>query len=132
MSSIVTRPVCSGSSGIWILILIGLTTEQLAGAASLVERKQALIQAQKAAEKHDDSLAQAERRRRNRLRFREFRELDAELSELTLPLREKVIGDLEVVQQQMQANAVIQSREISFVLYPEQTLQQLFDKLDFT
>ena len=109
-----------------------LTTEQLAGAASLVERKQALIQAQKAAEKHDDSLAQAERRRRNRLRFREFRELDAELSELTLPLREKVIGDLEVVQQQMQANAVIQSREISFVLYPEQTLQQLFDKLDFT
>ena len=67
-----------------------------------------------------------------RLRFREFRELDAELSELTLPLREKVIGDLEVVQQQMQANAVIQSREISFVLYPEQTLQQLFDKLDFT
>lgn len=109
-----------------------LTIEQLAGAASLVERKQALIQAQKAAEKHDDSLAQAERRRRNRLRFRELRELDAELSELTLPLREKIIGDLEVVQQQMQANAVIQSREISFVLYPEQTLQQLFDKLDFT
>ena len=109
-----------------------LTTEQLTGAASLVERKQALIQAQKAAEKHDDSLAQAERRRRNRLRFRELRELDSELSELTLPLREKIIGDLEVVQQQMQANAVIQSREISFVLYPEQTLQQLFDKLDFT
>lgn len=109
-----------------------LTTEQLAGASSLVERKQALIQAQKAAEKHDDSLAQAERRRLNRLRFRELRELDAELSELTLPLREKINGDLELVQQQMQANAVIQSREISFVLYPEQTLRQLLDKLDFS
>ncbi|MCA9021646.1 MAG: hypothetical protein KDA74_15965, partial [Planctomycetaceae bacterium] len=96
-----------------------------------VERKQALIQAQKTAEKHDDSLAQAERRWLNRLRFRELREIDAELSELTLPLREKINGDMELVQQQMQANAVIQSREISFVLYPEQTLQQLFEKLNF-
>ncbi|MCA9006157.1 MAG: hypothetical protein KDA70_12870, partial [Planctomycetaceae bacterium] len=108
-----------------------LTTEQIADAASLVERKQALIQAQKTAEKHDDSLAQAERRWLNRLRFRELREIDAELSELTQPLREKINGDMELVQQQMQANAVIQSREISFVLYPEQTLQQLFDKLNF-
>ncbi|QDT89232.1 hypothetical protein [Gimesia algae] len=109
-----------------------LTTEQQVEAASLVERKQALIQAQRTAEQHSVSLAQAERRRLNRLRFRELREVDAELSELTLPLREKINGDLELVRQQMQANAVIQSREISFVLYPEQTLRQLFDKLHFS
>lgn len=109
-----------------------LTTEQLQEAAPLVERKQALIHAQQAAEKHDDSVAQTERRRLNRLRFRELREVDTALSGLTLPLREKINGDLELVHQQMQANAVIQSREISFVLYPEQTLRQLFDKLDFS
>lgn len=108
-----------------------LSPEQIRDAAKLVERKQALIRAQQAAEKHDDSLARNERRRLNRLRFRELRELDAELSQLTLPLRERINGDLEQVHQQMQANAVIQSREISFVLYPEQTLRQLFEKLSF-
>ncbi|HAH44502.1 MAG TPA: hypothetical protein DCM07_06520, partial [Planctomycetaceae bacterium] len=72
-----------------------------------------------------------ERRRLNRLRFRELRDLDAELSQLTLSLREKINGDLVQVHQQMQANAVIQSREISFVLYPEQTLRQLLEKLSF-
>lgn len=104
-----------------------LDPEQRQAAAPLLERKQALIREQQAAS--DAELSPAARRRNNRLRFRELREIDAELATLTTKLRSQVEEDLVTIQKQRQANQIIQSRELSFVLYPEETLKSLFDKL---
>ncbi|WP_417397885.1 hypothetical protein [Gimesia chilikensis] len=104
-----------------------LNPEQQKAAAPLLERKQALIQEQEAAP--DEELSPAARRRENRLRFREIREVDAALAELTTQLRSQVEEDLATIQKQRQANQVIQSRELSFVLYPEATLKSLFEQL---
>ncbi|QDV16481.1 hypothetical protein Pan153_11100 [Gimesia panareensis] len=104
-----------------------LNPEQREAAASLLERKEALIREQQAAP--DPELSPAARRRNNRHRFRELREIDAELAEMTTQLRRQVEEDLAAIQKQRQANQVIQSRELSFVLYPEATLKSLFDKL---
>lgn len=107
-----------------------LTSNQMSEAASLLERKQALIREQQAVKADQErSGDQAERRRINRHRFRELRQIDAELAGLTIKLREQINDDLVSVRQQMDANAVIQSREISFVLYPEAVLKALFEKL---
>jgi len=107
-----------------------LTTDQLSEAESLLKQKQALIQDQQAADSGQERVIDtAERRRRNRLRFRELREVDAKLTLLTAKLRDQINEDLTTVRQQMSANSVIQSREMSFVLYPEQVLKELFDKL---
>ncbi|MCH9656178.1 MAG: hypothetical protein K0U86_07555 [Planctomycetes bacterium] len=107
-----------------------LTNDQLSDADSLLKQKKALIQDQQSAETdHDELTDSAERRRRNRHRFRELREVDAKLARLTAKLREQINEDLTTVRQQINANAVIQSREMSFVLYPEPVLKELFDKL---
>jgi len=110
-----------------------LTADQLSEAAPLLERKQALIREQQAAATSDEGklVDKSERRRRNRRRFRELREIDAKLALLTTKLRSQINEDLATVRQQMKANEVIQSREISFVLYPEPVLKELFDKLTF-
>ncbi|MFH1304059.1 MAG: hypothetical protein ABIK07_23640, partial [Planctomycetota bacterium] len=100
--------------------------------APLLQRKQTLIREQHAASSDQSKLIdQMERRRHNRQRFRELRNLDAKLALLTSKLRGQINEDLDTVRQQMKANAVIQSREISFVLYPERVLKELFDKLTF-
>lgn len=106
-----------------------LTPQQLEEAAPLLERKQALIRAQQATA--DQTQSPAVRKRTNRQRFRELREVDSELAQLTVRLRQQVQEDLAIVQEQRQANQVIQSRELSFVLYPEETLKSLFEKLTF-
>ncbi len=109
-----------------------LTADQRSKAAPLLQRKQTLIREQEAASSDQGKLIdQAERRRHNRQRFRELREIDAKLALLTLKLREQINEDLATVHQQMKANEVIQSREISFVLYPEPVLKKLFEKLTF-
>ncbi|QDT42626.1 hypothetical protein Pan241w_27130 [Gimesia alba] len=108
-----------------------LTSNQLSEAAPLLDRKQALIREQQAASEQEGSGDQAERRRVNRQRFRELRQIDAELAGLTTKLREQINEELVSVRQQMDANAVIQSREMSFVLYPESVLKALFEKLTF-
>tara|TARA_R110002095_G_scaffold105799_1_gene92579 strand:- start:1504 stop:3231 length:1728 start_codon:yes stop_codon:yes gene_type:complete len=109
-----------------------LTADQRSEAAPLLQRKQTLIREQEAARSEQSKLIdQAERRRHNRQRFRELREIDAKLALLTLKLREQINEDLTTVHQQMKANEVIQSREISFVLYPEPVLKALFEKLTF-
>ena len=108
-----------------------LTSNQMLEAASLLERKQALIREQQSVSKQKGSGGQPERRRLNRQRFRELRKIDAELAGLTMKLREQIKEDLVTVRQQRNANEVIQSREMSFVLYPEPVLQALFEKLTF-
>ncbi|WP_339734700.1 hypothetical protein [uncultured Gimesia sp.] len=109
-----------------------LTSNQMSEAAPLLERKQSLIREQQAATADQErSGDRAERRRINRHRFRELRQIDAELTGLTTKLREQINDDLVSVRQQMDANAVIQSREMSFVLYPEPVLKALFEKLTF-
>ncbi|QDV50709.1 hypothetical protein [Gimesia fumaroli] len=108
-----------------------LTSKQMSEAAPLLERKQTLIREQQTASEHMGSGDQAERRRANRRRFRELRQIDAELAGYTTKLRDQINDDLVNVRQQMDANAVIQSREMSFVLYPESVLKALFEKLTF-
>ncbi|QDU11402.1 hypothetical protein [Gimesia aquarii] len=109
-----------------------LNANQLPKAASLVKRKQVLIhEQQKVREDRAKAMNQAERRRHNRQRFREFKQIDAELALLTSNLRDQINEDLVSVRQQIKANEVIQSREISFALYPEQVLKQLFDNLKY-
>lgn len=108
-----------------------LTTNQLPEANSLLQRKQALILEQQVTADPENSLNQAERKRRNRQRFRELRQVNADLALLTTKLREQIHADLTTVRQHIKANEVIQSREISFALYPEQILKQLFDKLKY-
>lgn len=109
-----------------------LNANQLQKAASLVKRKQVLIhEQQKVREDRAKAMNQAERRRHNRQRFREFKQIDAELTLLTSNLRDQINEDLVSVRQQIKANEVIQSREISFALYPEQVLKQLFDNLKY-
>lgn len=108
-----------------------LTATQLQEAASLVKRKQALIREQHMAADREKPVNQAERRRHNRHRFQELRQVDAELALLTSKLRGQINDDLVTVRQQIKANEVIQSREISFALYPEQVLKQLFDNLKY-
>lgn len=107
-----------------------LSTDQLAEADSLLKQKQALIRDQQAATTDKEEIVDTtERRRQNRLRFHELREVDAKLALLTSRLREQINEDIATVRQQINANAVIQSREMSFVLYPEKVLKKLFDKL---
>ncbi len=108
-----------------------LSDEQLTEAAPLLQRKQTLIREQQNVVELKTPVDQAERRRINRQRFRELRQIDAELALLTSELREKVNDDLTTIRQQMKANTVIQSREISFTLYPETVLRKLFEKLTF-
>ncbi len=107
-----------------------LTNSQLSEAESLLVQKQTLIQEQEAAANHQGTkMGAAERRRQNRRRFQKLREINAKLADMTTRLREQIDEDLTTVRQQMNANAIMQSREMSFVLYPESVLKELFEKL---
>lgn len=110
-----------------------LSGDQITEAAPLVERKQELVQEQHAASNAEGQQngSQAERRRRNRQRFRELQQLDEELAGFTTKLQGQIHDDLETIRRQLAANSIIQSREMSFVLYPEAILNELFEKLTF-
>lgn len=93
-------------------------------ADALIDEKRRLIEEQQAAK--TEGLPRRLRRERspeNHRRFLRFRELDRQLAEFTQPQQQRLLGEIEVVRSQLQANAVLQNREFAFCLYPEEALR---------
>ena len=87
-------------------------------APGLVARKRELIaeqQAAKAAGQRDS--------RANLRRFRELKQIAAELAERARQQRDRIKAELAEVRRSQAANAILRSREFSWVLYPEETLR---------
>lgn len=99
-------------------------------ADALRARKQQLIAEQEAA--RPSGLSRRERaaqRPANRRRYRELKDLTAALAALADGQRNSLQQDLEQIDRELAANAVLQNREFSFALYPAQTLRTFLTDL---
>jgi hypothetical protein len=95
-----------------------------ADVAALIAEKQRLIEEQQAWKA--GTLTRSERHRaarHNHARFRRFREIGEQLAQFTSDLRRRIVADEAEVAQQLAANAILQNREFSFALYPEEKLR---------
>jgi hypothetical protein len=102
-------------------------------ANGLVARKRELIAEQQAAPTTGLSRRQrVARRPDNRRRYRELEEVNARLAELAWPQRIAAENELKQIDQELQANEVLQSREFSFALYPAETLRAFLTDLPAT
>ena len=71
----------------------------------------------------------AARRPTNRRRYRELKDVNAALAALAAPRRVAAEQELEQIDRELPANAVLQSREYSFALYPAETLRSFLTDL---
>jgi hypothetical protein len=100
--------------------------------AKLVSAKKNLILEQHAS--RTNGLSHSERWQRsyaNTERYRRFREIDQKLSTYTLDQRRTAEAELRSVRQHLAANAVLQDREYSFCLFPEEKLRPFMTGLNF-
>ena len=88
---------------------------------ALVDEKRTLIDQQNAAENTDSQA--------NRARYRRFREINKRLAKQTLAQREELEAEIEATQVELQQNALLRSRDLSFALYPPARLWSLFDSI---
>ena len=91
----------------------------------LIAEKQSLIAEQHAAVS-EVGLSHAERRRHSRenhQRYQRLKAITAELAQHTEKSRRTLEGELGTVRQHLAANAILQDREFSFSLYPEEKLR---------
>ena len=80
-------------------------------------------------QQHDDRLdASPASRQRRRTRYREFREVNRELSRHTIGARQALEGQLQQFHRQLDANSVLTHREFSFCLFPAHLLQGFLDE----
>ncbi len=96
----------------------------------LVRRKHALIERQESARVDDLSFRQRRlRRTKNRARYLEFREINEQLAAHGEDYRARLAAQLREVEDKLAANRVLQDREYSYALYPEETLRSLIESL---
>ena len=99
-------------------------------ADALIARKEQLVSEQQAARTSGLSRRQrAARRPANRRRYRELNDVTTRLAALADRQRAAARQDLEQIDRELAANAVLQSREFSFALYPAETLRTFLTDL---
>ena len=98
--------------------------------AQLVSRKRELIAHQKSASKSRLSVRQRRQRRaENRRRYLEFLQVNSQVAAHGREYRTRLAAELCDVEDQLAANKVLQDREYSYALHPEESLRSLIASL---